>query len=190
MSLPYLPTDIVKLILSFSSLDAAVYCRCTSVVQAKCNLEFDVFNKFFRTSISLDDVSSVMYLCWLVNNGLIPPGDTLIHIVHTAHIGLFSMFRLLHRRLNNIFTELCFMYALSHASYEGHVCIVRYILDSGVISSYEHPSCIARYFAEKAKPWFRGAPSNAVLDYLYEGTKQKDDCDCVHTLVCLPYIFE
>lgn len=190
MDIPDLPSDIIDLILTFSSLEAAVHCRRTSVVQEKTRADAEAFKSLFRSAICLHDNSTVSYLCGLATGGLIPCNfEMLLHFVHTAHIGCLPMFRLLHRRLQKVLTKCWYERALCHAAHEGHVCVVRYILDSDVIPFHEQPACLAWYFAEKAQPWFNDAPSQTVLAYL--STKMPSEtCTGGHMFVCLPYRFE
>ena len=189
MDVPDLPCDIIDRILTLSSLDAAVYCRCTSAVQAKALADVVEFKRFVRSAISLHDSSTVSYLCDLATRGLIPCDFAmLLHFVYTAHIGCLPMFRLLHRRLKNVLTKRWYEDALCHAAHEGHVCVVRYILESDSIPCHEQPECIAWYFAEKARPWFTDAPSKKVLAYL--STKMPSEtCTDGHMYRCLPYVF-
>lgn len=189
MDVPELPSDIIDLILTFSNLEAAVHCRRTSVVQVKTLADADAFKSFFRSTVLLHDSSTVSYLCGLATGGLIPCDfDMLLHFVHTAHIGCLPMFKLLHQRLKSVLTKLWYEYALCHAAHEGHVCIVRYILESDEIPSHEQPAYLAWYFAEKATPWFNDAPSKNVLAYLSTKMPSKP-CKGDHMLICLPYRF-
>jgi hypothetical protein len=199
MDISELPNDVIDLILTFSSLDVAVHCRNTFAVKEKTLADSDAFHKFFSSVVSLHDSLTVSYLCGLATRGLIPCDFyMLVHFVHTAHIGCLPMFKLLHRYLGCALTKVWYEHALCHAAHEGHVSVVRYILDAGVIPCHEQPVCLAWYFAEKARPWFTGAPSQKVLAYLstkmpslnlnhdidYKGESVK------HMFDCLPYIFE
>jgi hypothetical protein len=189
MDTPELPNDIIDLILTFSGLDVAVHCRNTFVVQEKTLADVVAFHRFFRSAVSLHDSSTLSYLCGLATFGLIPCDfDMLLHFVYTAHIGCLPMFKLLHRRLECVLSKRWYERALCHAAHEGHVCVVKYILDSDVIPCHEQPECLAWYFAEKARPWFTDAPSQTVLAYL--STKMPPEtCTGGHMYVCLPYVF-
>lgn len=164
-----LPSDILVQILTRSSLDAAVYCRCTVVVRAKVLEDVDAFHRFFRSVMCDHDALSAMYLCALASCDIIPCDVRMLsHFVFVAHIGCLPMFMLLQRQMRTKLTQRWYERALMHAAHEGHVNVVKFILESNVIHCNEQPTlaCLAWYFAEKGRPWLDGAPSHEVLAFL------------------------